>query len=227
MKKIIWQLIFFIDLLIHLISTQLQHETIAAITKPVLLISLILLFITEGNNKESNITRIVITAQLLSLAGDVFLIFEHNHPVFFIYGLVCFLLAHIFFIVVFNRIRKENKTIVEWWVTIFVAGFYGLLVWFLFPHLGEMKIPVLIYGLVISVMLFSALQLLFVRNNKLLLITTGAILFVLSDSLLAINKFYAPFFCAGIMVMLTYAIAQFTIIQGLLNYTKVKKIELK
>jgi uncharacterized membrane protein YhhN len=45
----------------------------------------------------------------------------------------------------------------------------------------------------------------------------GAVLFVLSDSLLAINKFYQPLAFAGTLIMLTYCAAQYFIVMGFIK----------
>jgi uncharacterized membrane protein YhhN len=96
---------------------------------------------------------------------------------------------------------------------------YGIgLVWLLFPHLGNLKIPVMVYAAVICAMLICSLYAYSKLNrpaaNAYLL---GAAAFVLSDSLLAFNKFYQPFACAGAFIMLTYCAAQFFIIQGFMK----------
>ena len=51
----------------------------------------------------------------------------------------------------------------------------------------------------------------------------GALLFVLSDSILAINKFYMPFDLAGTFIMLTYGFAQYLIVQGAVKYIQAGK----
>jgi uncharacterized membrane protein YhhN len=56
-----------------------------------------------------------------------------------------------------------------------------------------------------------------VKNGANILFIIGAVFFVLSDSLLAINKFYHPFWGANISIMLTYGIAQFCIVKGYLT----------
>ena len=48
--------------------------------------------------------------------------------------------------------------------------------------------------------------------------TMGAILFVVSDSLLAFNKFFSPFNNAGVIIMLTYGLAQLFITEGAVRY---------
>ena len=109
---------------------------------------------------------------------------------------------------------------------IFVAAFYFSLICILFDHLGEMKIPVLIYGAVISIMLFIAALFIFVKKSGSIFIVAGALLFITSDSLLAINKFYSPFINASMYIMLTYAFAQYYIVKGVIQYldTENKKL---
>jgi len=55
-----------------------------------------------------------------------------------------------------------------------------------------------------------------------LLMMSGALLFVLSDSVLAMNKFYKPFKEADIIIMITYGIAQLSIVQGAIKYIVIK-----
>ena len=72
------------------------------------------------------------------------------------------------------------------------------LISWLSPYLGDMKLPVRIYGIVISFMFMLAMHMLFIKNKtagKWMMI--GALLFVISDSVLAINKFYQSFEAAG------------------------------
>ena len=91
------------------------------------------------------------------------------------------------------------------------------------PWLGDMKLPVRIYGIVISFMLLLAMHMLFIKNkNAGLWMMSGAILFVISDSVLAINKFYQSFEMGGILVMLTYGVAQLFIIEGAIRYISIK-----
>jgi uncharacterized membrane protein YhhN len=88
----------------------------------------------------------------------------------------------------------------------------------------KMKLPVRIYGVVISFMFLLALHMLFLRNKTTgKLMMTGALLFVISDSVLAINKFYQPLEWAGIVVILTYGFAQFFIVEGAIRYTQAIK----
>jgi uncharacterized membrane protein YhhN len=82
-----------------------------------------------------------------------------------------------------------------------------------------MKLPVRIYGVVISMMFLLAMHMLFIKNRpagKWMMI--GALLFVISDSTLAFNKFYQSFEIAGPLIMLTYGLAQLFIVEGAARY---------
>jgi uncharacterized membrane protein YhhN len=136
-------------------------------------------------------------------------------------GLSAFLVAHIFYIFFFSKLHKREDILVRPLLLGAVLLYYVLLIGLLFPHLGEMKIPVILYGLVISCMLFYAMHMVFLQDAGAgRWIITGAILFIISDSILAINKFYQPFTGAGLLVMLTYGMAQLFIIEGVIRYCR-------
>jgi uncharacterized membrane protein YhhN len=167
----------------------------------------------------NRLQQITLAALFFSLGGDVLLLFQSpSQPNFFIYGLVSFLIAHIFYIIVFNIIRKRNEMAIKPILLLPIALYYAGLIYLLFPHLGALQIPVMVYGIVISTMLFIGLHLLYKKNAANQSIVIGAILFISSDSLLAIDKFYQPFSFAGILIMLTYAMAQYFIVKGMIYY---------
>ena len=226
MQKSAWPILFLVMLAAHLLSIQQQFSLLAACTKPLLLLTLIVWFMQSTPHITGNFKHMILAALCLSLAGDVWLIFEKNNPSFFIFGLVCFLAAHVFYAFAFNRLQSDIAVRTKWWLSIFVAAFYFSLIYILFPHLGNMKIPVLIYGAVISVMLFIAIHFFFVKKPGFVFIVAGALLFITSDSLLAINKFYSPFINASMYIMLTYAFAQYYIVKGVIQYldTENKKL---
>ncbi|HMQ00766.1 MAG TPA: lysoplasmalogenase, partial [Cyclobacteriaceae bacterium] len=89
----------------------------------------------------------------------------------------------------------------------------------LYPHLDKLLWPVIIYATVIVWMTLNALFR-YGRTNALSfwLVFFGALFFMLSDSMLAINKFMLPFDYAGFFVMFTYITAQYLIVEGLLQH---------
>jgi len=101
---------------------------------------------------------------------------------------------------------------------IFVAAYCSALLYLLMPSLGELKLPVIIYAVVIGIMVLSSLHAyrsLPKEAGK--YIVCGAICFIMSDTLLAIDRFYKPLQYAGVAIMLTYCMAQFLIAKGFIK----------
>jgi uncharacterized membrane protein YhhN len=97
--------------------------------------------------------------------------------------------------------------------------YYVILISVLSPTLDDMKWPVRVYGIVISYMLIKAMQTGWVKDRKsILFFISGAGLFVISDTLLSLNKFYQPIAYAGIFIMITYGFAQLLITAGAVRY---------
>lgn len=163
----------------------------------------------------------LLSALLFSWIGDCILLFADKGELYFIFGLVAFLIAHILFIRLFFRQKSENKHSKN---PLFWIGFIGIIAYlvsmlvFLFPTLGDLKFPVGIYAMTISIMLVMALKGAFNwGNNSKYLVLVGALFFVVSDSLLAIDKFHAPISQASLWIMVTYLVAQLYITSGILE----------
>lgn len=155
----------------------------------------------------------VLAALLLSWAGDVAIDFS------FIPGLAFFLLSQIMYIVAFSRI--PGKSVVFFrkiYLLLPLLLFGSSLVAILYKNLDGMKVPVILYAAVILSMVAAAINRMD-RVNKIsyIAVLCGAILFVLSDSLISINKFYAQFTYSGIAIMSTYILAQYLIISGIVK----------
>ena len=219
MNKKFWIIPYFIALAADLFAVYNGNETLRYITKPLLMPLLIAFFIFQTKDLASSLKKWVVPALVFSWAGDVLLMFESTNSNFFIFGLVAFLIAHIFYILFYeNVIRKEGLRKNYWWF-LPVIIYYIALIYILSPNLGDMKLPVRIYGIVICYMLIQALQTGRIKNfGAATLMIAGAVLFITSDSILAINKFYEPFKYAGIAIMLTYGIAQLLITLGAIRY---------
>lgn len=219
MNKNFWIILFIVILLTDLFAVHTGNETLRYITKPLLMPLLIIYFLAETNSFTSSLKKWILLALVFSWAGDLLLMFESIFSNFFIFGLVAFLIAHIFYILFYeNIIRKEGLNKNYWWfLPVFI--YYIALVYLLSPHLGDMKLPVRIYGIVISYMLIQALQTGRIKDlGAATLMIGGAVLFITSDSILAINKFYESFEYAGMAIMLTYGIAQLLITLGAVTY---------
>ena len=219
MNKKFWIILYLAVLAADLFAVYTNNETLRYITKPLLMPLLIVLFIFQTTGFNSSLKKWIVLALAFSWAGDVLLIFESTNGNFFIFGLVAFLIGHIFYILFFeNVIRKEGLRKNYWWF-LPVIVYYIALIYFLSPKLGDMRLPVRIYGIVISYMLIQALQTGKIKNMAAAtLMIGGAVLFITSDSILAVNKFYESFAYAGIAIMLTYGIAQLLITLGAVKY---------
>ena len=155
----------------------------------------------------------------------VLLLFSDIHQLFFISGLISFLIAHVIYIRLFLKKLNARFSIIWAFSSLVFLGIY--LFFFLatmWGNLKTMKIPVSIYALVISAMLFVVIQLVVSKTlRKGEYVLFGALLFVTSDSLLAWNMFYQEINHGSFWVMSTYLFAQLFIVYGWVN-SKEKKV---
>lgn len=171
----------------------------------------------------------LLSGLILSWIGDVILLFTDLGEIYFILGLLSFLTAHIIYCVLFNKqrkVRKKQNRSLFIFGSILIALYLIGMVSFLMPFLGNLEIPVTIYASIISIMLLFAFNgfLVWEKPGN-LLIFLGAFFFIISDSILAINKFYAPIPKSSFFIMLTYLLAQYLIVIGILKLNKKKAEE--
>jgi len=151
-----------------------------------------------------------------SWAGDVILEFSQTNGNMFIFGLACFLLAHIMYFTVFIITPGNNCILTNRIYLLIPVIVYGIgLVFYLYDDLNNMRLPVIIYAIVILSMLTGAIN----RKEKVkkvsyYLVLAGAILFVISDSAIAVDKFSFHFESSHIVIMSTYIVAQYLIVVG-------------
>lgn len=224
MKNTVFFKIYIVFSLSYLIILFLGYESLDCFLKPALipLLSLGVYF-----NAKFPSQNILLSALAFSWIGDVILLFSDIAEIYFILGLISFLLSHLFYCVLFNR---QNKEKIKRNAVIFVIGsiliaFYliGMLS-VLLPALGDLKIPVIVYASVISIMLLFAYNgLLIWKKNANQYVFTGAVFFVISDSILALNKFDAPIQKSSFIIMLTYLVAQYLIVTGILKLNSKKE----
>jgi uncharacterized membrane protein YhhN len=219
MKKQGLVILFFGLLAVNIAGVETGNQLLQYLSKPLLMPLLILFFMINTAVGSGALKKWILLALFFSWAGDVLLMFQDKIPDFFLFGLTAFLLAHVFYIVFFHSIRVREGIKGKIMLLLPVAVYYiGLMIW-LSPYLGDMTMPVRIYGLIISFMFMLALHMLFIRNKQTSrLMVAGALLFVASDSILAINKFYMPFRFSGAAIMITYGLAQYFLVKGAARY---------
>ncbi len=223
MKKEIFLKGFLIIATFNLFLISMSYDTFSLCLKPFLMLSL---FMYVYLNDDFSTKKVVLFALTFSWIGDILLIFSNYNQWFFISGLLSFLTAHIFYIILFSKLgtSKPYKKNPLFWIGIILTIFYlKSILEMLLPTLGPLKIPVSFYALTISIMLgFAWRGFISWNNNARFYILFGAIAFIASDSFLAINKFQEPINNAAILIMSTYLAAQFGIVYGVIKFNSQK-----
>jgi len=219
MKKTAWIIFFLLILLINLLSIYFGNYSLQFVSKSLLMPVLAIYFLVQTSRVNAGLKAWVVLALAFSWLGDIFLLFEKKDPIFFLLGLSSFFVAQVFYIVFFHNIRMREYIRGNALLLLLVIVYYFILISMISPFLGHLKLPVRIYGVVLSFMWMLAMHTLFSKNRKAgWWMTIGAVLFVASDSLLAINKFYSTFSFGAIIIMLTYGLAQLFITEGGVKY---------
>lgn len=162
----------------------------------------------------------LLAALAFSWIGDVILLFADIAEIYFILGLVSFLISHIIYCTLFNKqdhTQTRNNIVFRIGCGVIAVYLIGMLL-VLLPTLGDLKIPVIVYAFVISTMVLFAFNGFLTWSkpgNK--YVFAGAVIFVLSDSILAMDKFHAPIEKSAFIIMLTYLLAQYLLVDGILK----------
>jgi len=174
--------------------------------KPLTMVFIILLALW-GARPDASLYKYAILAGLgFSLVGDIFLMLPLKRV---IAGLASFLVAHLCYIVAFSAgIRLGVSGFLPALFLLYVIIMFVVL----FPHLGKMKLPVLVYELVIVMMAWRAVERWAqIGDTGALLALAGAILFVISDSVWATNQFVRRYKSAQALILSSYFCAQWLI----------------
>jgi uncharacterized membrane protein YhhN len=217
MKKIAL-ILFYTSVAGVLLAELLQTDWLFTIAKPLIMASLLLYYLYAAESEHRS--RVLVLAVIFSLAGDVLLMKEE----YFISGLIAFLISHVLYIFTYREFSSEDSgnalnglQRIRLAFPVILAG-SGLVV-ILFPVLGDLKIPVMLYAAALAIMVITALFR-FGRTTSpsFWMVFAGAVFFMISDSILAVNKFLTPVAFSGVLIMSTYMAAQFLIIKGLLKH---------
>ena len=173
--------------------------------KPLTTVLIIVIALTvEGERRGYR--RLIVAGLCFSLVGDVLLMLPSDQ---FVPGLLSFLIAHLFYIAAF-RSRIKGSTSAR--TALGCVAYGSFMLWLLFPRLGDMKLPVSIYLLVILAMAWQALNRWAITQSRgAMFAAAGAILFVASDSMIALHRFFSPFRLAELLILVTYFTAQWLI----------------
>ncbi len=182
------------------------HLRIIFVFKPLTTILILVAALLPGTLRTDPYARAIAAGLVFSLAGDVLL----ELPDRFLYGLGAFLLAHIAYIVAFHSGAQAHAIAA---VMAMVGGVAAAMLWYLWPALDRaLRAPVAVYVIMIGCMTALAIgRLLSQPSAPALLAAGGAMLFMCSDAMLAVNRFRRPFRLAELGVLATYFVAQLLI----------------
>jgi len=176
-------------------------------------IGLLIVMVLKGRSQLQNRTFITLLFALsFSALGDVLLALDTGQ--LFIGGLAVFFISHTFYIITMLPIKTWRLDVVLLYL------FLAIIVFCLFyPNLNDMLIPVLFYMLVLTIM--ASLTWMTDKSNGFLVL--GGAVFVISDSILGLNRFYLEIAHADIAIMCSYYLAQFCLVTGFLQATSKHK----
>jgi len=218
---------YFAVLALEIYAEVTQNLEMVWFTKPLLMPILLVLFLLNAARNPRKEKLYFAAALVFSLAGDVFLMFKRED--LFVFGLGSFLVGHLAYIISFGgrikdaRVSRGAKFATALPFALFVLGFLT----FLYPYINEkpetqpLFIPVAVYSSIIGLMGYTALlRRKGVSAQGFWLVFGGALLFIISDSCIAVNKFVSPMAQPGLVIMATYGIAQFLMTVGTLKSNK-------
>lgn len=222
-----WLSVFFIFAATNLLAVLTQQKILIWCTKPALMPLLAIWLFSSGAGTPARLRNGWLLGLALSTAGDVFLMFEGK--LFFLLGLASFLFAHVSYIVAVNTGLREHRGFLlknPVWIPVLMLYPLALLSW-LWPGISaDMPIPVTVYALVITTMAMSVLNLrTHIAEGAFSTLMSGALLFVLSDSVLAARLFGHSFEGAPFVVMATYLAGQYLLASGIVRLFHHKNAE--
>jgi uncharacterized membrane protein YhhN len=208
----------------HLGAKWWQFALLSYATKP-LLMALLLAHLRHAKAVPP-IFRVWLSWGLAwALLGDVFLMLAEvlpaQHDLFYLSGMGSFLLTHLAYIVAFAGYRRDSEGLLRarpWAGLPVVAAWLGVGLYVapgVPPHLFG---PTAVYATTLAAMALAGLNLARKMNFAAWYQMFGGVsLFMLSDSMIAVNKHRLALPQAGFWIMLTYLLGQYLIVEGSLN----------
>jgi uncharacterized membrane protein YhhN len=171
--------------------------------KPLSTMTLLLLAVFSATAHGLRYQAAIAVGLGCSLLGDILLMLPRDR---FVAGLASFLAAHLAYLAAFTSGVSAVSAPALLLPLLAAAVPLLRLLW---PELGALRMPVLLYSAAILLMVWRAWG----REWTLpgaaaALAGAGATLFMVSDALLALNRFHRPFASAQALIMSTYVAAQ-------------------
>jgi uncharacterized membrane protein YhhN len=212
MNKIIPLIAFMSFCLIDFFGIYLDKQMMINFAKPMLMITLFWYY--YSNAKKLN--KYFVLGLFFSFLGDILLL--GVGAMYFVFGLLFFLIAHVFYIIIVLKIIQITKPKEFIIASVPFLLLFLVLMNVLYAGLGIMKIPVIIYAVTISFFGIVSLILYLQAKTKIsLLLLVGVLTFITSDTILALNLFYKKQSFYPLLIMMTYVLAQYLICRFVLK----------
>lgn len=228
MKHSTFTLFYFSVAILFIILEKFFHSFYPEVVVKALIIPLLMLYYhSEIKHKYTLFHHLMMFGLFFSWLGDILLQLSNGKlelqiqpDDFFMLGLGAFLITQLFYILAFSMPKGKNAIFTtRIYQLVLVIGYGGLLLWLLYNKLvtpeGNYRLSVILYTVIILAMLAAALN----RYRKVnglsyILVVIGALLFVASDSMIAVNRFIERFDFARILITASYVTAQYLIVLG-------------
>lgn len=211
------KLLFFLFILIavlYTLSSPLAPYPFSPLLK---VLPIVLLMLWSWQKLSGHIRLLTLAALIFSGSGDVLLAIPFEQS--FMAGLSAFLVAHVFYIVIFAHcVDEQNLSGAKYHhlAALSVLVYSWIVAQLVMPEETVLKFAVIAYIGVISFMCIAAI---FSARNTSSWHLAGALIFALSDTLIAWNAFREPIPLASVWIMASYYLAQYLIIKGIIQLT--------
>lgn len=225
-KESVFNVLYAVILSVHLLAVALHLDILTYATKFLLPFILAAQFITGTEGVPAVFRITMLGALLFSGFGDMFLLFSEESSLFFTCALIIFMMSMLFYIAFFLKIRYTNYPLprCQWGFIVGAQALIVLFIFFMLPYLGKMTLPILIFAAIASVMLQAvkhAFRLADQPSGWYAL--AGAGIYIVSCAIIAVHYFYYHMLSGTVLIMLTYGVAQWAMVNGGLRYLRMRR----
>lgn len=219
-KHLIFNLSYVLITILVLSSVYAGFPLLGYIFKPLIHISL-LAFLFVATKLRGRFHQRLFTGLVFALTGESLFMLRDYNSSYFLFGLISFLICHLFYISAFyldflsaKELDKKGARIAILLSALFFTSFY----FYLRSHLGEFKLPVLAYIFIVALLtMMAAFRNQRVNTLSFNLVLTGVLFIIAADATLAQAHFIRPFAYSDLIVAFCYMAGQYLIISGGVN----------
>jgi uncharacterized membrane protein YhhN len=223
MKKNIFLFFFTLSATGVLAGILFKSQLLDYIFKPLIMISVGGYFLQNSKKADKRTVRLALVAFLFSLFGDIFLMISGHKMIFFLLGLGSFLIAQFCYIILFRHLQKLS-TNQSYLLNnpLLLTGYlvFGVIVYYLLFNQLDIVLKIAVFVYMVAILGMSAMALnrfRSVSSISFLLVFTGSVFFLISDTLIAFDKFLVSIPNNRLFIMPTYIAAQFLMMKGILK----------